>query len=706
MKQKTHIALVGNPNSGKTSVFNHLTGLEQKVGNYPGVTVEKRSGITRDDSGHVFEMWDLPGTYSLYASSKDEEIVVQELLQQEGPDEVWVVVDANQLSRGLFLFGQVADLGFRVRLIITMIDVIEKRGTLLDVSQLEKELGVEISLVNARSHASVRNLLDERHEVEVVERSKTAFPLHRYLPENSAVPLDLNSTTVVDYRQWHEWILKEGSLSKDEQSDTSKLIEQLRQQESSWRYNRIDELIDGVFFPLKMAGEELEESAFGKELSHGNTEKLDKLLTHPVFGYLIFVGVLFLIFQAIFAWATVPMDIIDLLFSSAGEWVQEKMPAGIFSDLIANGIIPGIGGIVIFVPQIALLFFFVAILEESGYMARLVFLMDRIMRAFGLHGKSVVPLISGVACAIPAVMATRTIGNWKDRLITILVTPFMTCSARLPVYTILIALAVPSTQVLGIFNLQGLAMMGLYLAGFFAALLTAALFSKLNRMKSDSSLILEMPDYKVPRWPNVAMTIYQKSKTFVIEAGKIIFAISILLWILSTYGPANSEDQAIAVLKSEQGQQWEALSSDEQAVQIQSWQLEHSYAGIMGKFIEPVIRPLGYDWKIGIALITSFAAREVFVGTIATIYSVGGDPEDERSIRERMKQQKRKDGSPVYTLATAVSLLLFYAFAMQCMSTLAVVKRETNSWKWPMVQLVFMTAVAYVSALIAYQTLS
>jgi len=459
--------------------------------------------------------------------------------------------------------------------------------------------------------------------------------------------------------------------------------------------------LEAAFFPLKEAGSArnlLDEDA-------GKSEKIDRFLTHPIFGYGVFVLLLLLIFQAIFAWATVPMDIIDLLFSSAGVWVEQALPASLFTDLIANGIIPGIGGIVIFVPQIALLFFFIAILEESGYMSRLVFLMDRIMQMFGLHGKSIVPLISGVACAIPAVMATRTIDNWKDRLITIMVTPFMTCSARLPVYTILIALAVPSDKVFGFFNLQGIALMVLYLLGFVAALVTAWLFNRFSKLEGDSSLILEMPDYKMPRWSNVGITIFMKSKTFVVEAGKVIFAISILLWVLSTFGPNNSLEDAQQSLASSQNE-WMELAEPEQAQMIQSWQLEHSYAGILGKFIEPVIKPLGYDWKIGIALITSFAAREVFVGTIATIYSVGGAPDDERSIRERMKQQKRADGTPVYTLATAVSLLLFYAFAMQCMSTVAVVARETNSWKWPTIQLVFMTVLAYLSAFIAYQSLS
>lgn len=700
MSTPSHIALVGNPNSGKTSVFNHLTGLDQKVGNYPGVTVEKREGVATDKQGNQVNIWDLPGTYSLYTSSKDEQIVLEELLGENPPDEIWVVVDANQLSRGLFLFGQVADLGFPVRLVISMIDVLEKRGTLLDVSTLEQRLGVEISLVNARKHKSVLELLNNRHIVNIEERNSAVFDIKSTIPEALLEEVIALKNENTFYKNWHKWVLLQ-QLNPIIDISLAEKIENVRTTENEWRYSRIDVFLEAAFFPLKEAGSArnlLDEDA-------GKSEKIDRFLTHPIFGYGVFVLLLLLIFQAIFAWATVPMDIIDLLFSSAGVWVEQALPASLFTDLIANGIIPGIGGIVIFVPQIALLFFFIAILEESGYMSRLVFLMDRIMQMFGLHGKSIVPLISGVACAIPAVMATRTIDNWKDRLITIMVTPFMTCSARLPVYTILIALAVPSDKVFGFFNLQGIALMVLYLLGFVAALVTAWLFNRFSKLEGDSSLILEMPDYKMPRWSNVGITIFMKSKTFVVEAGKVIFAISILLWVLSTFGPNNSLEDAQQSLASSQNE-WMELAEPEQAQMIQSWQLEHSYAGILGKFIEPVIKPLGYDWKIGIALITSFAAREVFVGTIATIYSVGGAPDDERSIRERMKQQKRADGTPVYTLATAVSLLLFYAFAMQCMSTVAVVARETNSWKWPTIQLVFMTVLAYLSAFIAYQSLS
>lgn len=700
MNTPLHIALVGNPNSGKTSVFNHLTGLDQKVGNYPGVTVEKREGTATDNNGNLIKIWDLPGTYSLYASSRDEQIVLEELLGDNPPDEVWVVVDANQLSRGLFLFGQVADLGYPVRLVISMIDVLEKRGSLLDVSTLEQRLGVEISLVNARKHKSVIELLNNRHEVNIEERASAIFDIKSTIPEELLEDVQSKATEATFYKQWHKWVLAE-QRSPVVDAEIAQRIEEVRTTENEWRYNRIDEFLEAAFFPLKQSGT----SKPVVEDDYGKSEKIDRFLTHPIFGYAVFVIILLLIFQAIFAWATVPMDLIDLLFSSAGEWVEQLLPASLLTDLIANGIIPGIGGIVIFVPQIALLFFFIAILEESGYMSRLVFLMDRIMRMFGLHGKSIVPLISGVACAIPAVMATRTIDNWKDRLITIMVTPFMTCSARLPVYTILIALAVPSQKVLGFFNLQGLALMVLYLLGFLAALVTAAIFSKVSKLDGDSSLILEMPDYKMPRWPNVGVTIFMKSKSFVVEAGKVIFAISILLWVLSTFGPNNAVEDAQQALATNH-ESWSTLEESEQAHVIQSWQLEHSYAGILGKFIEPAIKPLGYDWKIGIALITSFAAREVFVGTIATIYSVGGDPEDERSIRQRMKQQKREDGTPVYTLATAVSLLLFYAFAMQCMSTVAVVARETNSWKWPAIQVAFMTILAYLSAFIAYQSLS
>jgi ferrous iron transport protein B len=437
-----------------------------------------------------------------------------------------------------------------------------------------------------------------------------------------------------------------------------------------------------------------------KKFSH----RLDHIFTHKIWGYLIFFTVLFLIFQSIFAWAQIPMDFIDLSVAQTSNFLKKNLPEGPLFDLISQGIVPGIGGIIIFIPQIAMLFAFISILEESGYMARVVFMMDKIMRKFGLNGKSIVPLMSGLACAIPAIMATRTIENWKDRLITIFVTPFMSCSARLPVFTILVALIVPDDKLFGFFNLQGLALMGLYLLGFFAAILTALVMKMLIKVKERSYLIMELPTYRMPKWSNVGFTIVEKTKTFVFEAGKIILAISIILWVLASYGPEEEMNKARATVQTET----QTMRLTEQGFEdrVAAYKLEHSYAGIIGKSIEPAIKPLGFDWKIGIALITSFAAREVFVGTIATIYSLGST-EDQPTIKNRLKSEINPDtGGPRFTPAVGFSLLVFYTLAMQCMSTLAIVKRETKGWKWPLIQLGYMTGLAYLSALLVYQIFS
>ena len=425
-----------------------------------------------------------------------------------------------------------------------------------------------------------------------------------------------------------------------------------------------------------------------------------------MWGYVIFFSLLFLIFQSIFAWAQVPMDFIDTAFAKFSSYLISVLPSGPLSSLLAEGVVPGIGGILIFIPQIAILFAFISILEESGYMARVVFMMDKVMRKFGLNGKSVVPLMSGVACAIPAIMAARTIDNWKERTITILVTPLMSCSARLPVFTIIIALIVPNQKALGFFNLQGLALMGLYLLGFVAAMVSALVIKLLIRVKERSYLIMELPPYRIPKWSNVGYTIVEKTKAFVFEAGKIILAISIILWVLASYGPGDTLNNAEArVLEESKNLR---LTEEALADRIAAYKLEHSYAGIIGKGLEPIIKPLGYDWKIGIALITSFAAREVFVGTMATIYSIGSvSDSDTATIQQRLKAEINPEtGGPRFTPAVGFSLLVFYTFAMQCMSTLAIVYRETKGWKWPLIQLTYMTALAYLSALIVYQVLS
>ncbi len=697
------VALVGNPNSGKSSLFNQLTGLNQKVGNFPGVTVDMKSGIAPIGNGSNIELLDLPGTYSIYPRSLDERVVINLLSNSahpEYPDVVVVVVDASSLERNLLLFTEIKDLGIPTVLALNMMDVAGKSGFEIDSEALADSLSCPVVVINAREGIGLDNLKKAIAEIagdnvafksfyaaEELSPELVGAIQERYPHKNSyrayQMAQQLNDLSFLSPEE-KEWVA--GIKAQYDFQD-----KKLQEQETLDRFALIRKMLDKslVIRPVK-AGRSL-------------TDRLDKIFTHKVYGYAIFLSVLFLIFQAIFAWAEPFMDIIDSGFGELSGWVHNSLPEGILNDLIAEGIIPGLGGVVIFIPQIALLFAFIAILEESGYMARVVFLMDRIMIKFGLNGKSVVPLISGMACAIPAIMATRTIDSWKDRLITIFVTPFMSCSARLPVYAILIALVVPDKTLFGLINLQGLTLMAMYLLGFVMAILSAYVMKQLLNTRERSYFMMELPIYRSPRWGNVGITVLEKSKTFVFEAGKIILAISIVLWVLASYGPGEEFDRAEEQVRTAQPKLDEAAMNDA----IAAYQLEQSYAGHLGKLIEPVIKPLGYDWKIGIALITSFAAREVFVGTIATIYSVGSDFEDEGTIKSRLRDEVNPEtGGPMYTPALGFSLMVFYVFAMQCMSTLAVVYRETRGWKWPMLQLIYMSAVAYLSAFIVYQWLS
>lgn len=701
MSDTIKVALVGNPNSGKSSLFNHLTGLNQKVGNFPGVTVDKKSGTCKIDDETRVEVIDLPGTYSLYPRSMDERVVFDILLDKNAsdhPDLVIVIVDASNLKRNLLLFSQVQDLDIPVILALNMLDVSINLGQQVKPLTLAKELNSPVVSINARTgdgikliknaikdqnHCGKYNFVDIKSLApEVVEETKKIFQTDNdyvaYL-----VAQQVRFTSLLSEQQKQE-IFKTGKENKFNN-------ELLQSQEIVARYKAIDGLVEKAV-------------AFNVSKNKNLTEKLDKIFTHKIFGYVAFFVILFLIFQSIFSWAEVPMDIIDSTFAQVSSWLKSNLPSGVLVDLLTEGIIPGIGGVVIFIPQIAILFAFISLLEESGYMSRVVFLMDKIMRKFGLNGKSVVPLVSGVACAIPAIMATRTIGNWKERLITIFVTPLMSCSARLPVYTILIALVVPDKSVLGFLNMQGLALMGMYLLGFLAAITSASILKLIVHTGERSYFIMELPLYKFPRWKHVGLTIYEKSKTFVVEAGKVILAISIVLWVLASF-PKSSINEAAQDLTTQL--QNDGLNQKEINKKVEAVKLENSYAGIFGKTIEPVIKPLGYDWKIGIALITSFAAREVFVGTMATIYSIGTDAEDDTTIKNRMKAEINPEtGGPRYTPAVAFSLLVFYAFAMQCMSTLAIVYRETKNWKYPLLQLLYLTGLAYTSSLLVYQLLS
>ncbi|MEC3964163.1 ferrous iron transport protein B [Flagellimonas halotolerans] len=737
MSKNINVALIGNPNTGKTSVFNQLTGLKQKVGNYPGITVEKKEGICKLPRGVKAHILDLPGTYSLNTTSLDESLVVELLLNKNDkdyPDVAVVISDVENLKRNLLLFTQIKDLKIPTILVINMADRMSRKGISLDVEAMEKKLNTKIALVSTRKNTGIEKIKEliadyksisskpildpTRISPEYFERLKTTFPQEDLYKLWLVITQDVNFMPIEKKRIQDATDFS--TKSKDE-------LKKLQHKETVLRYQLINNILKETYKVDFMVAKGLRAS-------------LDKILTHKVFGYLIFFAILLLIFQAIFEWSSYPMDFIDEQFAMAAEWIKNTLPPGVFTDLLAEGIVAGIGGIVIFIPQIAFLFLFISLLEESGYMSRVVFLMDRLMRPFGLSGKSVVPLISGNACAIPAIMATRTIENWKERLITILVTPFTTCSARLPVYLILIALVIPEGSILGL-SYQALTLMLLYLIGFGTALLSAMVLNKILKIKSRSVFMVEMPTYRLPLLKNVAYTVIEKTKSFVLGAGKIILAISIVLWFLgsngysddfqdadrivterieneglSTYSknyvknnieayrqsseakglPPNALQDSVQVLTAE-------LSQRAVAQEIASYKLEHSYIGQAGKAFEPLVKPLGYDWKIGIAVLTSFAAREVFVGTLATIYSVGSD--EEETIKNRMAAELGEDGKPLFNLASGISLMLFYAFAMQCMSTLAIVKRETNSWKWPMIQLGFMSAFAYIVALIAYQIL-
>ena len=688
------VALIGNPNTGKTSVFNHLTGLHQQVGNYPGITVEKKIGLCKLTNNAKAIILDLPGTYSLNASSIDENVVIELLMNKKDenfPDVVVVVSEVENLKRNLLLFTQIKDLEIPTILVINMSDRMKLKGIELDIPFLEKELQTKIALISSRKNIGIEKIKElilnyKSLSTEPCLNASSIDPeyfdkLRKAFPNQLVYKLWLVITQDVNFLNLDRNEMK-SSFTKSHAD-----LKRLQQKETIKRYQFINDT-------LKL-GQKIDQSK-----ASDIRAKLDRVLTHKVFGYLIFFVILFAIFQSIFDWSSIPMDFIDSSFANLASYAKTNLPAGEFTNLISEGIIPGIGGILIFIPQIAFLFLFISVLEESGYMSRVVFLMDKIMRRFGLSGKSIVPLISGTACAIPAIMGARNIENWKERLITILVTPFITCSARLPVYAILIALIIPQKRIFGFLSLQGLTLMVLYLLGFGVAIFSAYILNKILKISSKSYFVVEMPSYKIPLFKNVAINILEKTKAFVFGAGKIILAISIILWFLGSHGPEATFGNAEKII----AQKTEINATNRDNL-VSEYKLEHSYIGILGKSIEPAIKPLGYDWKIGIAVVSSFAAREVFVGTLATIYSVGSHSDEEATIKEQMKNEVREDGTKTFNFATGVSLLLFYAFAMQCVSTLAIVKKETNSWKWPAIQLVFMSGFAYLTALLAYQFL-
>lgn len=705
-KKTIQIALAGNPNSGKTSLFNALTGLNQKVGNFPGVTVDKKTGMTSLGNGMLAKITDLPGTYSLYPRRSDEWVaysVLMDVEKQEHTDLMLLVMDASNLKRNLLFCSQLADLKMPVVVALTMNDLAVKKGIRIDVDELSRELNIPVVPVNPRLNKGINEL--KKVINHLFSQSKVAAP-QDFIDIKSLAPAAIDKLQeampeVNDYLAIH-YLANYKNLNfpqhiKDQiekiEREEKFLATKTQADEILFRYSRIRKIMQ----QFVVEPDPLQKKIF--------TEKLDDILLHRVWGYLVLLVVLFFLFQSIFWLAQYPMDGIDWAFSNLTGWVASVLPEAWWSDLLCNGLLAGLGGIVIFVPQIMILFGLITLLEDTGYMARISFLMDKLMRKVGLNGKSVMPMISGFACAIPGIMSTRNIENKKERLLTIMITPLMSCSARLPVYTILIGLVVPDIYYAGIFSARGLIMMGMYLLGVVMALLVSLILKWIVKIKERSFFILELPVYRAPRWKNVGVTMVEKAKIFVVEAGKVIIVISLLIWFMSVYGPSkrmNAVDQKYEVIRSE------VPAGDEAALaQVErdfgTEKLENSYAGILGKTIEPVIRPLGYDWKIGIALITSFAAREVFVGTMATLYSV--DENNTTTLQEKMENARRPDGSKVYTLPTAMSLIIFYVLAMQCMSTLAVVKRETKSWKWPMIQLAYMTVLAYVCSFITFELL-
>ena len=666
------IALVGNPNAGKSSVFNGLTGLHQKTGNYSGVTVDRyegRSSVESKGRRYQLNIIDLPGIYSLFPKSIDEDIACKTLLdEKEKIDVVVIVADSTNLKRNLLLASQLIDLKFKTVLAFNMIDEADKQNIVIDAKGFELAFGVQVVKLNSRKQKGFGEL-------------KEAIVNAR---ESNSIFYDLGNKDMTRFGTYRSFI-REGLAHNP-------LVLQNENSDKIYRYNLINYLVKRYI----QSPEQLSQ----KHLS----ARIDTLATHKVFGYVLLLLVLFLVFQFIFFISEAPMNWIEAGFLSLSQLVQTQLPPGQLSDLLSRGVLAGISGVLMFIPQIAFLFLFIGFLEDSGYMARASFIMDRVMRPFGLNGRSVIPLISGTACAVPSIMATRSINNVKERLITIFILPLISCSARLPVYTLLISVMYPNTTFLGIFNSRGLVLLLLYLLGFVVSLLTAYVLKKRIKSSEQSFFIMELPVYRRPQLKSIGILVYQKIKVFVSEAGKIIVAISIVLWFLSSHG-SSAQYEALEAQQNQLRLSGAVSVSPEAMQELETQKLEHSYIGQLGHAIEPVIRPLGFDWKIGIALITSFAAREVFVGTMATIYQ-SGDAENEEGIKQKLFSEKNADGSPKYTGAVCWSLLLFYAFALQCMSTIAVVKRETKSWKWVFVQFLFMSALAYGSSFAAYQLLS
>jgi ferrous iron transport protein B len=702
-KKEITVALVGNPNSGKTSLFNALTGLNHKVSNFPGTTVEKKTGsfkLSAEKNAHII---DLPGTYSLYPKSADE-LVTYEILRNKAetnyPDLVVFIADASNLKRNLLLFTQVADLKVPIVLALNMLDVADRRGIKYDIDKLQEKLKVPVISLNARKKEGI----DKLKELLLNDDLRVTAEYFSLQNVNSQLLDDLSKVT--DKRNKYaalQYAINASSLISEKAKRLNEIFKHyqfdligFQEEEVLTRYKIIDETVK--YARLKNVS----------QLKSSITSKVDKILTHRYYGISIFLVLLLLVFQAMFSWSEYPKDWLEYGLGAFTNYVENTLPAGVLNDLVVHGILAGLTGVLVFLPQIILLFLFIAILEDVGYMARVGFIMDRIMRPFGMNGKSIVPLIGGMACAVPSIMATRSIENKKERLITILVTPLMSCSARLPVYTLLIGMMLEDSAKFGPFNMHGLVLMLMYLIGFFAAILSAWIFKLFIKQKEKTYFILELPGYKVPVFSNLLITIYEKGSAFVFGAGKIIIAVSVILWVIASTGPQANISKIENKYETLLNNNTNDSVKKELQLKMNAEKLEASYAGEFGKLIEPAIRPLGFDWKIGIALLTSLAAREVFVGTMNTIYSVNDDGNNSFShIKTKMMAEiNPRTGKPSYNTATFLSLMIFYAFAMQCMSTIAIVKKETDHIKWPIIQFLYLTALAYGSSFLVFNLFS
>jgi ferrous iron transport protein B len=657
--------LLGNPNIGKSSLFNRLTGLKQKVGNFAGVTIEKKTGQIRLSEGKA-SLTDMPGSYSLIPRSPDEKVVAAEMLNSNSHKTCILVADASNLARNLLLFSQVADLELPALVVLTMNDVAQERGIRIQTELLEQQLGCPVVPVNPRTGEGIQQLKDRLAEARI--------PLPRFF----------NSE---DGSSFREWLLSAG---ENREKGNSPDLEIAR--ETTQRLKKIKELTADAIL----------ESVSSRQDSPGFLP--DRIALHPIWGYLLMLAILLVVFEGVFTLSSYPVDLLDQGMDQLGGWLSGLLPEGILKQFLLGGVLAGIQGIVVFVPQIAILFFLIGILEQSGYMARVMLLLDRLMGKMGLSGKSVVPLVSGLACAVPAIMATRNMSSSRERLIAIFVTPLMSCSARLPVFSLLVGLLLPEKLFWAGIPAQGLVMLALYLLGLAGAVITALLLHHLMPGKGTGNFVLEIPPFKVPGWSSLLTSVYHKSSAFVIEAGKIILAISVILWFMASFGPGDSMENAAQLAEEEVSSG--RITNEDLASRTAALQLEASYAGHAGQWIEPVIRPLGFDWKIGVALISSFAAREVFVGTMSVLYASGSEEETE-GLKSRMQSARNPvTGQPVFTAATIISLLVFYIFAMQCMSTLAVSYRETGSLKWPLLQLIYMTSLAFGLSFASFQLFS